>query len=60
MLVFSPPLSGTRLEQLLSASAAEQDEPRQVVEISSRERMQAGGNQSAENTSIETQLYAHN
>ena len=51
MRVFAPALSKARFEQLLCASAVEQDEERQVVEITIRERMKAGGGQSAEKNS---------
>lgn len=60
MRVFAPALSKARLEQLLCASATEKDEERQVIEITIRERMQAGGDQSAEKTSVEPLLQAHN
>ncbi len=60
MRVFAPALSKARLEQLLSAFAAGQKEERQVVEITTRERIQTGGGQSAEKASVEPRLQAHN
>lgn len=56
MRVFAPALSKAHFEQLLCASAVEQEEERQVVEITIREQMKA----SPRKRTVEPQLQAQN